>query len=129
AACWDAPVQTTDVTYGDMQANYGTQQNFANYEIPPLVAQDNAPFQTTDRIWISGDNGSFTSQMVTLDQQMTAAGIQHTFVGGVTRAHTWTSGWAPLAIQGLAQPVANPRVSYLDDSGQGFAATAGWQNY
>jgi len=129
AACWDAPVQTTDVnTFSDMLANYGTQQNFANYEIPPLVAQDNAPFQTTNRLWISGDNGAFTSQMVTLDQQMTAAGIKHTFVGGATRAHTWMSGWLPLAVQGLAPSMAN--VTVLDDSSsQGFTATAGWLNY
>jgi hypothetical protein len=129
AACWDAPVQTTDVnTFSDMLANYGTQQNFANYEIPTLVAQDNAPFQTTNRIWISGDNGAFTSQMVTLDQQMTAAGIKHTFGGGVTRAHNWTSGWLPLAVQGLAPSMANATV--LDDSrSQGFTATAGWLNY
>ncbi|HEV3082754.1 MAG TPA: alpha/beta hydrolase-fold protein, partial [Gemmataceae bacterium] len=128
AACWDAPAQMTDVnTFSDMLANYGAQQNFANYEIPTLVAQDNAPFQTTNRIWISGDNALYTSQMVTLDQQMTAAGIQHTFVGGATRAHTWTSGWLPLAIQGLAAPEVG--VNYLHDSGSLFATTPGWQFY
>jgi PKD repeat protein len=127
AACWDAPVQTTSVTtFSDMLANYGTQQNFANYEIPTLVAQDSAPFQTTNRIWISGDNGLYTSQMVTLDQQMRAAGIQHTFVGGVTRAHNWTSGWLPLAIQGLAPLVASagPNVSGSEGSAIQFNASA-----
>ena len=39
--------------------------------------------------------------MVTLDQQMTAAGILHTYVGGVVRAHHWNSGWLQIAVGDL----------------------------
>ncbi|HEV3081124.1 MAG TPA: fibronectin type III domain-containing protein, partial [Gemmataceae bacterium] len=111
-AAWDAPAQLSDVNtysgtlpvlYTGMADNYGTQANFDTYRIPPLVANQNAPFKARNRIWISGDGVYFTPDMQTLDQQMTAAGVLHTFVGGAaTRAHNWSSGWLPGAVQSLA---------------------------
>src|SRR5205823_4972665 len=103
AACWDAPAQVSSITtYSGMQENFGTEENFDNYEIPRLVAQKNGPFHARNRIWISGDNAIFTSEMQQLDQQMTAPVLVHTFVGGATRVHNWGSGWLDGAIQGLA---------------------------
>ena len=40
--------------------------------------------------------------MATLDQQMTSAGVLHTYVGGVVRDHNWSSGWLQIAIGDLA---------------------------
>jgi hypothetical protein len=103
-AAWDTPAQLSNVNtysgmlpvlYTGMADNYGTQANFDTYRIPPLVANQNAPFKARNRIWISGDGVYFTPDMQTLDQQMTAAGVLHTFVGGAaTRAHNWSSGGA-----------------------------------
>jgi len=111
-AAWDTPAQLSDVNtysgtlpilYTGMVDNYGTQANFDTYRIPPLVANQNAPFTASNRIWISGDGVYFTPDMQTLDQQMTAAGVVHTFVGGAaTRAHNWSSGWLAGAVQSLA---------------------------
>ena len=54
AAAWDAPAELTSLQW-DMADTFGTQANFVQYEIPSLVAKDNAPFLTSNRIWISGD--------------------------------------------------------------------------
>jgi S-formylglutathione hydrolase FrmB len=101
AAAWDAPAQFTSLQL-DMGPTFGDQANFVQYEIPGLVANDNAPFLSRNRIWISGDTANFTAQMATLDQQMTSAGVLHTFVGGVVRDHSWSSGWLQIAIGDLA---------------------------
>ena len=101
AAAWDAPAQLTSLQW-DMADTYGTEANFVQYEIPGLVAEDYAPFLTSNRIWISGDVALYTADMATLDQQMTSAGILHTYVGGVVRSHSWNSGWLQIAIGDLA---------------------------
>jgi hypothetical protein len=101
AAAWDAPAQLTGIQW-DMEPTFGDQDNFVQYEIPSLVANDNAPFLSRNRIWISGDIANFTADMATLDQQMTSAGVLHTFVGGVVRDHNWSSGWLQIAIGDLA---------------------------
>jgi hypothetical protein len=95
-----------------MQDNYGTQANFDTYRIPPLVANANAPFQARNRIWISGDIAYFTADMQQLDQQMTAAGVLHTFVGGVDRSHNWSSGWLEGAVQSLAANDTPPQRTF-----------------
>ena len=104
AAAWDAPAQltTSPGLQWDMADTYGTEANFVQYEIPGLVAEDYAPFLTSNRIWISGDVALYTADMATLDQQMTSAGILHTYVGGVVRSHSWSSGWLQIAIGDLA---------------------------
>jgi hypothetical protein len=103
AAAWDVPAQFTDMSVylAEMTANYGTEANFDNYEIPTLVDQSSGPFLASNRLWISGDNSAWTSHMQTLHQQMLAEGIPHTWVEGATRAHHWNSGWLEIAIAGL----------------------------
>ncbi len=101
AAAWDSPAERTTVE-ADMGPTFGDEANFVQYEIPSLVANDNAPFLNRNRIWISGDTANFTASMAMLDQQMTSAGVLHTFVGGVVRAHNWSSGWLQIAIGDLA---------------------------
>jgi hypothetical protein len=121
-AAWDTPAQLSDVNtysgtlpilYTGMVDNYGTQENFDTYRIPPLVANQNAPFTASNRIWISGDGVYFTPDMQTLDQQMTAAGVVHTFVGGAAwRAHLWSSGWLEGAVQSLAANDTPPQRTF-----------------
>src|SRR5205814_6520320 len=105
AAAWDAPAQFMDMTApccsASMTENFGTDANFAQYAIPPLVAAAGAPFTSANRIWISGDQSAWTEHMLTLDQQMTAAGVQHTWVAGGFRPHHWASGWVDGALAAL----------------------------
>ncbi len=106
-AAWDAPAQITDMANPpcpcQLTANFGTQANFNRYIIPTLVAGNAAPFRGTNRIWISGDQSAWTSQMFQLHDQMVQAGILHTWVPGGTRAHSWNSGWLDGAVTSLDQ--------------------------
>ena len=106
-AAWDAPAQITDVFNPpcacQVAANFGTQENFNQYVIPSLVASNAAPFLTRNRIWISGDQSSWTADMNQLHTQMVQAGIVHTWVSGGARAHSWASGWLNGAVTSLDQ--------------------------
>ena len=112
-AAWDSPTQTTDISSDTgLGVNFGTQANFSSYVIPSLVSSNASAFQQQNRIWISGDQALYTGQMQSLDQQLTAASIPHTFIQGGTRAHSWSSGWLIGAVSGidatatLTQPAA-----------------------
>jgi hypothetical protein len=102
AASWDAPAQLTDLTaFPGMAANFGTESQFDQYEIPALVTGSAAAFQQRTRLWISGDDSAWTAHMQQLHAQMTQAGVLHTYVASGPRAHGWFSGWLDGAITGL----------------------------
>ena len=101
-AAWDSPTQSNDISQNTgLGINFGTQANFSSYVIPSLVSSNASAFQQQNRIWISGDQALFTGQMQSLDQELTAASIPHTFVQGGTRAHSWSSGWLIGAVNGI----------------------------
>ena len=102
AAAWDSPTQENDISQDlGLGINFGTQANFSSYVIPALVSSNASPFQQQNRIWISGDQANYTGEMQSLDSELTAALIPHTFVQGGTRAHSWNSGWLFGAVTGL----------------------------
>jgi len=119
-AAWDSPAQLNNLnTYApDLQTNFGTQSNFNLYNIPSLVASGGAPFTQQNRLWVSGDQGLYTSQMAQLDSQLTAASIPHTFLAGGSRAHSWHSGWLQGAVTAL------DAVSIVRSNGQPSGALA-----
>ncbi len=103
AAAWDAPTQLSNLfDFSALPLNFGTQANYNLYNIPSLVTSNTQPFLAQNRLWISGDQASWTAEMDQLNDQMTAAGIPHTWVSGATRVHSWTSGWLQGAVSGLA---------------------------
>ena len=102
AAVWDSPTQLNDVSsYAGMPMNFGTQSNFSSYIIPALVSSNASAFQQQIRLWISGDQANYTSDMNKLHNELTAASIPHTWVQGGTRAHSWNSGWLEGAVTDL----------------------------
>jgi len=102
AAVWDSPTQVTDIsTYPGLVVNIGTQANFNSYIIPTLVTNNAGPFQQQTRLWISGDQADYQGQMIDLHNELTAAGIPHTWVEGGVRAHSWSRGWLEGAVTGL----------------------------
>lgn len=104
AAAWDAPAQFTDMSaFQGMVENFGTEENFDRYEIPPLVIKSAAAFRSRNRMWISGDQSAWTSHMIQLHEQQTQAGVLHTWVEGGFRAHHWSSGWLEGALASLDQ--------------------------
>lgn len=110
AAAWDAPVQLTDLSlFPGLFANFGTEGQFDRYEIPALVTENAVAFQQQPRLWISGDDSAWTAHMQTLHQQMTQAGVLHTFVESGARTHAWFSGWLDGAVtwlHGAATPTS-----------------------
>jgi hypothetical protein len=102
AAVWDAPVQLTDITrFPSVQGNFGSKENFARYFIPSLLKKNAEIFQTRNRIWISGDESDWTSDMTRLHEQFVEAGIEHTWAQRGKRRHGWFSGWLDAAIEAL----------------------------
>ena len=107
-AAWDSPAQQSSLSASfDLPENFGTQANYNTYFIPSLVASNAAAFTQQDRLWISGDQAAWTADMDTLNTQMTAAGIAHTWVAGPTRAHSWNSGWLNGAVTDLDANATN----------------------
>ena len=102
AAVWDCPAQLSALSaFQFLKTNFGTQKNFDQYNIPTLVAQNAEPFRHEARLWISGDQAVFTSDMIKLHSELTAASIPHLWVQGASRPHNWHSGWLNGAIAGL----------------------------
>lgn len=114
-AAFDGPVEMTDLRFPgctcQVAANFGTQENFNQYEIPSLVTKNAAPFRTTNRIWISGDQAVWTTDMNRLHDQMLQAGIVHTWASGSVRVHSWNSGWLDGAVTSLDQSASPVHVN------------------
>jgi len=107
AAAWDAPAQLSDIdaqgvsSPGALSTNFGTQANFNRYNIPLLISTNAEQFRTHSRLWISGDEAAWTADMSKLNNQLTAAGIPHSWTRGGSRAHSWNSGWLNDAVADL----------------------------
>ena len=102
AAAWDSPAQLNDVgAFSGLPLNFGTQANYNRYFLPTLVTAGAQKFTGSNRLWISGDQSSWTADMIQFHGQLTAAGIPHTWVAGGTRAHSWSSGWLNGAVTAL----------------------------
>jgi enterochelin esterase-like enzyme len=109
AAAWDAPLAMQDVgRYGNAPI-FATQANFAQYRITNLLNAQAAVLKRGGARLILTGYSSFRSDMQQIDGQMTSLGIPHKFRDGPHRAHTWTSGWVPEAVELLIAP--EPQVS------------------
>jgi S-formylglutathione hydrolase FrmB len=106
AASWDFPADmSSDSEFGaDSEAGYGADANFqANYELSQaFVHAHSAPFQSSNRIWIGGYS-LYQADDTDYDALLTSQGIAHTTEVPQGVAHTWDSGWVPLALAALYQ--------------------------
>jgi hypothetical protein len=104
AASWDFPADMSSYAqFGtDSEAGYGTQANFqANYELTQaFVDAHKGPFLNSNRIWIGGYS-DYQADDTAYDQLLTSEGIAHSTETPTYMAHTWTSGWVPLALAAL----------------------------
>jgi hypothetical protein len=147
AAAWDAPAQLTDISaFAGLALNFGTEANFALYEIPTLVQTSTAAFTQTNRLWISGDDSAWTADMVQLHNQLTSASIPHTWVQGGARQHSWGSGWlegavtaldanatltAPVSVNEqriIAYGLRSPRLTFHPGTQEIWVADRGWNS-
>lgn len=103
AAAWDCPAEMDNLSrFHALAMNFGTEDNYRSYDIPELVKQHADAFRSRDRLWISGDQGIFTPDMVQLHKQLTALSIPHIWIEGGPRQHSWRSGWLANAVAGLS---------------------------
>jgi hypothetical protein len=106
AATWDFPADMSSAgQFGSDSSNgYGTDANFQqNYELTQaFVDAHKAPFVANNRIWIGGYY-YFGQDVSDYGALLTAEGIQHTTETPTYAAHTWTSGWVPMAMAALYQ--------------------------
>jgi hypothetical protein len=114
AASWDLPADMSsyDQFGANSAANYGTDANFqANYRLTQaFVDAHKGPFLTSNRIWIGG-YGLYQTDDSDYNNLLTAEGIQHLTETPTQMAHTWDSGWVPLAMAGLYQDSLNIHLS------------------
>jgi chitodextrinase len=106
AASWDFPADMSSYDqFGSSSANsYGTDANFQAYYrlTSAFVSAHKTPFLTANRIWIGGYS-VFQADMRDYDSLLTSAGLEHTTETPQDMAHTWTSGWVPIALAALNQ--------------------------
>jgi hypothetical protein len=97
AAAWDAPLMMdAPGKFGSGQI-FGTAQNFEHYRISHLLEQ-RAALGPGKRLILLG-YGNFRNDCLGADALMRSLKIEHAFRDGPRRAHTWSSGWLPEAVQ------------------------------
>jgi hypothetical protein len=102
AAVWDSPAQQSSLSaFYALSLNFGTQANYDLYNIPSLVTTNARSFQQQNRLWLSGDQSVWTSDMDKLHDQLIATSIPHTWLAGGFRVHSWRGGWLDGAVAGL----------------------------
>jgi hypothetical protein len=106
AASWDFPADMS--TYNGLgsnpAANYGTDANYqANYRLTTsFVDARKGPFLSNNRIWIGGYS-LYGTDMTDYNNLLTSEAVVHSTETPTNMAHTWTSGWVPIAMTALYQ--------------------------
>ncbi len=110
AVAWDAPLMMDRPGRYGSGPIFGTEENFAGYEIAGLLRSKTPLLQQTNRL-IHFGYGNFREQHQAAHRLMKELGIRHTYRDGPHREHSWHSGWLAEAVEML---MAEER---LDSSG------------
>ncbi len=108
AASWDFPADMSSYDQYGAASSYGTDANFqANYRLTAaFVDAHKGPFLTNNRIWIGGYN-IFQTDISDYDSLLTSEGMAHSTETPQNMAHSWDSGWVPIALAALYQDSIN----------------------
>lgn len=103
AAAWDAPLMMDRAgKYGSGEI-FGTQENFAKYNIETLLrGKCNELSKEKERLILAG-YGNFREEHVRVHDLMTELRIPHVYKDGPQRKHDWHSGWVSEAVGLLMQ--------------------------
>jgi S-formylglutathione hydrolase FrmB len=112
AVAWDAPLMMDRPGRYGSGPIFGTEENFAKYEIASLLRSKAPQLQQTNRL-INFGYGNFREHHEAAHRLMDNLGIRHTYRDGPQREHSWHSGWLPAAVEML---MADER---LDSSARG----------
>ena len=104
AASWDFPADMSSYDQYGAASSYGTDANFqANYRLTPaFLNAHKGPFVSSNRIWIGG-YAIFRKDISDYSALLTSAGIAHLTGTPQRMAHSWNSGWVPIALAALHQ--------------------------
>jgi Putative esterase len=100
---WDFPADMSSYNqYATAALSYGTDGNFqVNYRLTSaFIAARKAPFVAKNRIWIGG-YALFGTDMNDFNNLLDREGIQHLTEVPTPMAHSWDSGWVPMALSAL----------------------------
>lgn len=101
AVAWDAPLMMDHSGRYRSGPIFGSDENFAQYEVAALLRRDAAQFQESNRL-IHFGYGNFREHHQAAHRLMEELGIRHTYRDGPQREHSWHSGWLPEAVAMLA---------------------------
>jgi hypothetical protein len=102
AAAWDAPLMMHHPDHYGMGEIFATQENFDHYEVSKLLDKQANLLHQGKRLILIG-YGNFRSEHQEAHTLMLKLGIDHVYVDGPERKHTWGSGWVPQAVQALLE--------------------------
>lgn len=102
AVAWDAPLALGGLrSEWGMPQVYGSQANFANYQVTRLIGRQAALLARGPcRLILAGSN-MFGADHALVDRQLRRLGVPHVFVNGPRFGHAWGTGWLPGAVQSL----------------------------
>lgn len=104
AAAWDAPlVMKESGKYGSGPI-FGTQENFAQYQLTHLIATHGRDLPTATRLIHLG-YGNFREHHQAFDALLESNEVPRVYRDGPKRKHTWGSGWVDEAVELLMAPV------------------------
>ena len=103
AASWDFPANMERYDqYFDSAKSYGTNESFQlKYRLTPaFVRARKGPFLSHNRLWIGGYS-VFHADISDYHALLSSEGIAHDTGTGKPTAHSWSSGWVPVALAAL----------------------------
>ncbi len=102
AAAWDAPLMETAPKKYGMQTVFPTQEHFDKYRLDAALERAAKKFSGPARIGLFA-YGSFRQQHLAAHEHLVKLGIPHEHRDGPERAHNWSSGWVPEAVEFLTR--------------------------
>lgn len=104
ASIWDASMLRDRPLPEGLLYAVGTLTNYEQYRIKNTLMNSSKLFSDQKRIGLLGF-GILRQDTQEAHQLMATLGIQHEYIDGPEREHTWTSGWVGPAVEILAQMV------------------------
>lgn len=106
AAAWDAPLMMKPPGKYGSKPIFGTEENFARYQLSSLVTHAAQLEFHADRL-IHAGYGNFRSEHVEMNTLLESLKLQVVFLDGPKREHHWNSGWLPEVVKLLAETVSS----------------------
>ncbi len=98
AAAWDAPLMEEAPARFGMGPIFGTQDNFALYQVSALLDRHASDLRARNRLILLG-YGNFRDQHEQFHSLLLNLKVPHVYHDGPKRQHIWESGWLAEAVE------------------------------